>query len=225
MVFICLTSIGLPFLNGFWGELLVLMGAFNLRVIEVDGWLVGALLGVVLGIGVILAAGYMGALLQREFAGSLLVFAIPIAIGLGGSLLVWLVWELFAGQELPLGRVLAIAAASGIVLGAWYLLTMLQRVFFGPVKEPEHEGHGPVKDLGWRELAALVPIALLCVAIGVYPQGVQNAAQRDLEVVAGIAENAKALRQKETAASIGETAAPPAAPGQRVENARAEGTR
>jgi NADH-quinone oxidoreductase subunit M len=225
MVFICLTSIGLPFLNGFWGELLVLMGAFNLQAVQVDGWLVGALLGVVLGIGIIMAAGYMGALLQREFSGSLLVFAIPILIGLGGSILVWLVWELFAGQELPLGPVLGFAGASGIVLGAWYLLTMLQRVFFGPVKEPDHEGHGPVGDLAWRELAALVPIALLCVAIGVYPQGVQNAAQRDLEVVAGIAEKAKDFHQREAAANGSATGTAPDPTGpEMVENARAEGT-
>jgi NADH-quinone oxidoreductase subunit M len=225
MVFICLTSIGLPFLNGFWGELLVLMGAFNLRAIQVDGGLVGALLGILLGIGVILAAGYIGGLLQREFADWTLGYAIPIAMGLGVAAVVfWLVWELFAGTELPLGPVLAVVGASGIVLGAWYLLTMLQRVFFGPVKEPEHEGHGPVKDLSWRELAALVPIALLCVAIGVYPQGVQNASQRDLEVVAGIAENAKAIHPNEPTAGMGATGAP-VAPGPRVENARAEGTR
>ena len=31
---------------------------------------------------------------------------------------------------------LAVFGAVGIVLGAWYLLTMLQRVFFGPLKEP-----------------------------------------------------------------------------------------
>ena len=31
---------------------------------------------------------------------------------------------------------LAVVAAVGILLSAWYMLTMLQRVFFNPLKEP-----------------------------------------------------------------------------------------
>lgn len=33
-------------------------------------------------------------------------------------------------------RVLSVAALSGVVLGAWYMLWMVQRVFFGPLREP-----------------------------------------------------------------------------------------
>ena len=54
------------------------------------------------------------------------------------------------------------------MLGAWYMLTLLRRVFFGPLQEPHHEGHGRVADLNGRELAALVPIALACLVLGVY---------------------------------------------------------
>jgi NADH-quinone oxidoreductase subunit M len=125
MVFVCLSSAGLPGLNGFWGELLSLMGIGALRGARVSG---------------------------------------AILCGLG---------------------------ATGVVLGAWYLLTMLRRVFFGPYKEPHHEG-GPVGDLNGRELAALVPIGVLCVALGVYPQPFFGAAERDLKVVAGIADDARA---------------------------------
>ncbi len=123
MVFFCLTSVGLPGLNGFVGEALVLMGIFDA---------------------------------ER------------------------------AAQRDP---ILTAVAASGIVLGAWYLLTMLMRVFFGPVKEPPH--HGVVHDLTRRELLALVPIAVLCVAIGVYPQPVLDAAKRDIGVVADLMKSAK----------------------------------
>jgi NADH-quinone oxidoreductase subunit M len=35
----------------------------------------------------------------------------------------------------------AIIGATGVILGAWYLLTMLQQAFFGPLKEPD-VGHG-----------------------------------------------------------------------------------
>jgi NADH-quinone oxidoreductase subunit M len=35
----------------------------------------------------------------------------------------------------------AVIGATGVILGAWYLLTMLQHAFFGPLKEPELHGH------------------------------------------------------------------------------------
>jgi NADH-quinone oxidoreductase subunit M len=80
---------------------------------------------------------------------------------------------------------LAILAAAGILLGAWYLLSMLRSVFFGPLREPHHEGH-EVRDLDWREIAALAPILALCLILGVYPQPAIDAARPDLEVVAKI---------------------------------------
>ncbi len=126
MVFICLTSVGLPGLNGFVGEVLVLWGIYDSRGAGVNG------------------------------------------------------------------PVLAMVAASGIVLGAWYLFSLLRRVFFGPVKEPHHEGHAPVADLKVRELAALVPIAAACLFIGLYPQPLLDAAKRDLKVVADTADAARA---------------------------------
>jgi NADH-quinone oxidoreductase subunit M len=37
----------------------------------------------------------------------------------------------------------AVIGATGVILGAWYLLTMLQHAFFGPLKEPDvSHGHG-----------------------------------------------------------------------------------
>jgi NADH-quinone oxidoreductase subunit M len=35
----------------------------------------------------------------------------------------------------------AVIGATGVILGAWYLLTMLQHAFFGPLREPEIHGH------------------------------------------------------------------------------------
>ena len=72
-----------------------------------------------------------------------------------------------------------------------YLLTMLQRVFFGPLKEPAHAEHEPVRDLCFRELAALAPIAVLCVALGVAPGPVLDVAKPDVDVIAGIADRAR----------------------------------
>ena len=43
MVFICMSSIGLPGLNGFVGEALVLMGMYAFQRPEVPGWLLSGL--------------------------------------------------------------------------------------------------------------------------------------------------------------------------------------
>jgi NADH:ubiquinone oxidoreductase subunit 4 (subunit M) len=48
-----------------------------------------------------------------------------------------------------------------------------------------------VPDLNLRELAALVPIAVLCVFLGVYPQPVLDTSKRDLQLVSYLVERAK----------------------------------
>jgi NADH-quinone oxidoreductase subunit M len=101
---------------------------------------------------------------------------------MGAYQMQWLEWR---------SPLYAIFASSGIILGAWYLFTLLRRVFFGPVKEPAHEGHGPVGDLNGRELAALLPIAAACVLIGVYPQPIIDATRRDVGVVTDIVQRAR----------------------------------
>jgi NADH-quinone oxidoreductase subunit M len=80
---------------------------------------------------------------------------------------------------------LAILGTAGIILGAWYLFTMLRLVFFGTLKEPEHEGHH-ITDLNGREIATLAPILLCCLLLGVYPQPVIDTVKPDVEVVARI---------------------------------------
>jgi len=60
----------------------------------------------------------------------------------------------------------ALLGSLGIVLGAAYMLWMYQRVFFGPLTNPENKG---LKDLTRREIAYLAPIVLLCFVIGLVP--------------------------------------------------------
>ena len=47
------------------------------------------------------------------------------------------------------------------------MLWMYQRVFFGPLTNPENEN---LEDLNGRELLYLVPTVLLCFWIGLYPK-------------------------------------------------------
>jgi len=108
---VMLSSIGLPGLNGFIGEFLILIGAFKAKAL----------------------------------------------------------W--------------AVLAASGVVLGAIYMLWMYQRVFFGQAKnghgaakhgdggaEHENGGHGPLKDLNLREIVVFLPILAMIFFMGVYPK-------------------------------------------------------
>ena len=95
LLVVTFSSIGLPGLNGFVGEFLILLGAFNV----VPGW--------------------------------------------------------------------TVLAATGVVLGAIYMLWMFRRVIFGPLTNPENE---KLRDLDTREIIILAPIVLLIVVMGVYPQ-------------------------------------------------------
>ncbi len=65
----------------------------------------------------------------------------------------------------------SIAALFGVVMGAWYMLWLVQRIFFGPLREPEDDKHHEVvRDLSLREVMALVPLAVLVIWIGVWPK-------------------------------------------------------
>jgi len=57
-------------------------------------------------------------------------------------------------------------AMGGIVLGAAYMLWMLQRVAFG---QPRTEAASKLTDLNVREMFTVMPLAFAVVAIGVYP--------------------------------------------------------
>jgi len=59
-----------------------------------------------------------------------------------------------------------IIAATGVILAAIYLLWLIQRVFFGPITNEENRN---VKEIAWNEIAALVPLVILMVWIGVRP--------------------------------------------------------
>jgi len=61
----------------------------------------------------------------------------------------------------------AVFAATGIVLGAAYMLWLYQRVFFGEVTNPENE---KLTDLNFREKWTLIPLVILVFWIGLYPK-------------------------------------------------------
>ena len=62
-------------------------------------------------------------------------------------------------------RWLTIASAFGIVLTAGYMLWTLQRVFLGSLPEKWND----LTDINTRELIMLVPLAIIVIALGLYP--------------------------------------------------------
>ena len=77
---------------------------------------------------------------------------------------------------------IAVLASTGMVLGAFYLLVMLQRVLFGPLRVPSgHDrqaGHdhgggdhtNGIRPVGWHEIAGLSPLLVLILLIGILPE-------------------------------------------------------
>lgn len=119
MVFFCLASVGLPGLNGFVSEFLVLLGTFQAKATLGEGF----------------TPAYYAA---------------------------------FAGL--------------GMILGAIYILYMVGKVVFGPVRMPgQHDGqtavephttvakHRRANDLSLREVVTLAPLAVGCLWLGLYP--------------------------------------------------------
>jgi NADH-quinone oxidoreductase subunit M len=60
----------------------------------------------------------------------------------------------------------AAGAAVGVILGAVYMLMVVQKMFFGPVT---HKKNRRLPDLSARELVSLAPLTMMIFVIGVFP--------------------------------------------------------
>jgi NADH-quinone oxidoreductase subunit M len=61
----------------------------------------------------------------------------------------------------------AILGAVGVILGAVYMLVLVEKVFFGPLRNPQNAG---LRDLTVREGFVLAPMIVLIVVMGVLPR-------------------------------------------------------
>ncbi len=60
----------------------------------------------------------------------------------------------------------AIAATTGVILSAVYMLTLYRAVVFGTIRNPKLE---TITDLDWREVAIFVPLVVATLYMGVQP--------------------------------------------------------
>lgn len=88
---------------------------------------------------------------------------LPALSGFPGEFLV-LLGTFTSGR--PMMMVAACVAATGVILAAVYLLWMVHRILFGPLQNPENQN---IQDMNAREIAVLVPLAVLAVGLGVAP--------------------------------------------------------
>ncbi len=69
-------------------------------------------------------------------------------------------------------------AATGVILGAVYMLILVERVFFGPMRNPKNAG---LPDLSVREWVVLAPLLLLIGVMGLVPQPFLNPAKAPVD--------------------------------------------
>ena len=92
---------------------------------------------------------------------TLAMIGLPMLNGFVGEFLI--LSSTFTGVS----RGWAIAAAVGVILGAAYMLWLVQRIFYGP--ESELATSRPAVDLKLGELAVLWPLAVLMLVMGLAP--------------------------------------------------------
>jgi NADH-quinone oxidoreductase subunit M len=88
--------------------------------------------------------------------------AVPGTNGFIGEFLV-----LLGTFKSNLGVGLASVSVLGVILGAAYMLWMVQKVFFGPLTHRENQH---LSDLSLREFATVLPFLILVLVMGLMPQ-------------------------------------------------------
>lgn len=99
---------------------------------------------------------YTACMLVAAFAS----LGLPLLAGFVGEFLCFL-----GAFQIEGLRMLTVVALLGVLLTATFLLLMLRRVFFRPVQKD----WGMLPDMNFRELATVVPLLLLALALGLYP--------------------------------------------------------
>jgi NADH-quinone oxidoreductase subunit M len=76
--------------------------------------------------------------------------------------------------------ILALLATTGVIFAAYYMLPMVQKIFFNKL---EREENRKVEDLSGREIAVLSPLLILMVVIGVYPTPILERMEPSVQAV------------------------------------------
>ena len=112
-----------------------------------------------------LLADFGGLAKNMPWFATILIVATLSSVGLPGT-------GGFVGEFLILNGVFqaspvaGMLASLGVLLGAVYMLTLCRKILFGPLDNPENK---ELQDLSPKEFSYLLPLALLAVLMGVFP--------------------------------------------------------
>lgn len=98
---------------------------------------------------------------------ALMVMFSMAALGLPGMSGFVAEFMIFVGSFGALNKVMVAIAVLGVVLGAAYMLRMVQNVFLGEFNMAKW---GDLKEINGRELLTVIPLAVLTLAVGIYPK-------------------------------------------------------
>jgi NADH-quinone oxidoreductase subunit M len=188
-VWMALSSMGLPGLNGFVGEFLILLGTFgsdglslsvSLGAMVQTTVIVFIILGLVLG-GLAIVHLHKAHRNQKSAGGVVALGTAAIILGVSALVLPPvgpLPCGLLLRPLLPhalstmpytaLMPTLAVLGTLGVVLGAVYLLVAIERTFFGTVT-PTQAASSQRVDLTSSERWLLVPFVVASLGLGLYP--------------------------------------------------------
>ena len=171
---------------------LILVGLFTLNAAGINGALFQMLSHGIIIAGLFLITGMLGARLgSREMAGfggvaarmpvlaTMLMLFVMANIGLPGT-------GAFVGELLVMigaiqvGFWVALLSGMGMILGAVYMLVMYRRVMYGVAVGAV----SALRDLTAREMAVLVPLAVITLWMGVHPSSFTRVFNPSIEVLA-----------------------------------------
>lgn len=112
-----------------------------------------------------------------------------------------------------LGPWFAVFAGTGMVIAAMYLLYMVGKICFGPLREPEHHHPHDVlpTDLNLREITTLTPLAIGCVLFGLQPTLLLDAVSEPVNNTVALVESANGIETAPAPAIMHTTNLPAAA--------------
>jgi NADH-quinone oxidoreductase subunit M len=108
----------------------------------------------------------------------IMVFFSMAALGLPGMSGFISEFMIFIGAFGAQNKILVGISVLGVVLGAAYMLRMVQRVFLG---EFNLQRWGSLTEINLREIITVVPLMILTLWVGVYPKPLNTLMQATLE--------------------------------------------
>jgi NADH-quinone oxidoreductase subunit M len=130
-----------------------------------------------------------------------LIFGIMLMASVGLPLTIGFVGEFLSLLGFfAVSPILTAVAGLTIILGAVYMLVLYKKTFFGPIV---HKSNLKLKDLNGKEYAALIPLVMLVVYLGVHPKPILEPVDASVkQLVQVMAERAVTTNAQETIARV-----------------------